>query len=81
MNKIHFAVKKAADYAAFLICTVLTLYLLSDRANAVDAKNKDAEITALRNIVASCLSDSTGKPIKIGDELFLCGIVSIGKYP
>ena len=46
------------------------------RANA----DHVSEISALRSIVASCLSDSTGKHIQIGDEHYLCGIYHLGEF-
>ena len=36
-------------------------------------------VKALEQVVASCLSDSTGKPVQIGEVLYMCGIVEIGK--
>ena len=33
----------------------------------------------LEKLLALCLSDSTGKPIRIGDELYLCGIYKLGE--
>jgi hypothetical protein len=32
----------------------------------------------LEHVVANCLSDSTGRPITIGDQTYLCGIVPTG---
>lgn len=40
--------------------------------------NHAAYTKALEKVVADCLSDSTGKPVVIGDELYLCGIVKTG---
>jgi hypothetical protein len=34
----------------------------------------------MSKILDACLSNSTGKPVKIGDEWFLCGIQPIGRY-
>ena len=67
---------------AWLIGVVGVLYLLSDYANASASNEKAKQATyvaGLEKIVAACLSDSTGKPVKIGDEWFLCGIVPIGR--
>ncbi len=69
--------QRAANIAAFFICLCGFVFLISDKANA----DQKREIDELRKIVAACLSDSTGRPITIGNETYLCGIVSIGKYP
>lgn len=56
-------------------------YLGADRyaeGQAYANKNHAAYTKALEKVVADCLSDSTGKPVIIGDELYLCGIVRTG---
>lgn len=73
------------NVAAGAIIVVLSLYLISERANAVepDARKVIAEqrayIAALEQTLAKCLGDKE-QAIKIGDEWFLCGATSIGKY-
>lgn len=62
--------------AAWLIGVMGVLYLLSDYANASASEEKAKQAA----YVAACLSDSTGKPVKIGDEWFLCGIVAVGSF-
>lgn len=72
----------------FIVCTA---FLLSEKANALNdaADNRAASkitkqaeyIAGLEKIVASCLSDAhLGKPIKIGDEWFLCSIQPLGRF-
>lgn len=76
------ATARLVALVCWFIGVVGVLYLLSDYANASasDEKAKQAEYVAgLEKIVAACLSDSTGKPVMIGDEWFLCGIVPIGR--
>ena len=41
-------------------------------------KKQATYVKSLEKIVADCLSDSTGKPVVIGNELYLCGIVKTG---
>lgn len=91
MAGLQNATKKAANIAAFILCAVGCLYLMSDAANALGTASDNqsaaiiskqkADIEALTKIVATCLSDDhTGKPLKIGDEWFLCGLSPLGSY-
>lgn len=50
-----------------------------DNRVAADRANMKVYVEALEQVAASCLSDSTGKPVQIGDVLYMCGIVEIGK--
>ncbi|OHD24958.1 MAG: hypothetical protein A2Y38_20230 [Spirochaetes bacterium GWB1_59_5] len=47
-------------------------------AQAIETRRHAAYTKSLEQVVANCLSDSTGKPVQVGDEMFLCGIVSTG---
>ena len=63
---------KIVGYVCAAIAVALACYALLDYRDA-----KAAEYTkALEETLAICLSD-TYKPIKIGDEWFLCGINKI----
>jgi len=33
----------------------------------------------LEKVLAQCLSDATGKPLVIGDEIYLCSIYRVGE--
>lgn len=87
-SPIRAIANKAANIAAFLLFAAACLYLMSDAANAgIHASDKATirkqqdDIAALTKIVAACLSDATGKPIRIGNEMYLCGIVPVGRFP
>lgn len=74
---------KAVGAVCMAIAVISVLYLLSDHANAAGAQAEArhaGEIEALKQIVAACLSDSTGRPLRIGDDWFLCGITHIGSF-
>lgn len=51
----------------------------ADNRVAADRANMKVYVKALEQVVASCLSDATGKPVQIGDTMYLCGIVEVGK--
>lgn len=68
---------RLVGYLCALIGIIGFLYLISDRANA--QPNPDY-IQGLEQIVAACLSDATGRPIAIGGQWYLCGIVPIGEF-
>lgn len=57
----------------WVIVLLAALWWLSPDADAAQVEY----VHGLEQIVAACLSDATGKPIKIGDDWFLCGIVPI----
>ncbi len=60
---------------ALYIVALLAVYAIAQRQDAADA-----EYTRnLEEVVATCLSGPTGKPVTIGDEVFLCGIVNTGE--
>lgn len=90
MSGMPYIAKKAADIAAFVVLVGGFLYLTSEHANSsgVAASNQSAAtiqqqaevIAGMSKILDACLSDSTGKPVRIGDEWFLCGIQPIGRY-
>ena len=90
ISGMPYIAKKAADIAAFVVLVGGFLYLTSEHANSsgVAASNQSAAtiqqqaevIAGMSKILDACLSDSTGKPLLIGDEWFLCGIQPIGKY-
>ena len=90
ISGMPYLAKKAADIAAFVVLVGGFLYLTSEHANSsgVAASNQSAAtiqqqaevIAGMSKILDACLSNSTGKPVKIGDEWFLCGIQPIGRY-
>lgn len=90
ISGMPYLAKKAADIAAFVVLVGGFLYLTSEHANSngVAPSNQDAitiqqqaeVIAGMSKILDACLSNSTGKPVKIGDEWFLCGIQPIGRY-
>lgn len=60
---------------AAYITALLAIYAITQRQDAADV-----EYTRnLEEVVASCLSSPIGKPVTIGNEIFLCGIVSTGE--
>ena len=60
---------------AAYITALLAIYAITQRQDAADV-----EYTRnLEEVVATCLSGPTGKPVTIGDEVFLCGIVNTGE--
>lgn len=72
---------KAVGFTLAVVLIASVLFLISDTANAIEqnATAKQAGyVAALEAIAKSCLSDSTGKPIRIGDDLYLCGIYHVG---
>lgn len=59
---------------AYLVA-LLAIYAVMQRQDA-----EDVEYTKnLEQIVATCLSDTTGKPIMIGNEIYLCSIYNTGE--
>lgn len=88
MSGLQFIAKKAAHIAAFLLCAIGCLYLMSDAANAIGAaadnksaatiKQQQQVIDGMSRILDACLSDSTGKPVAIDGQMYLCGIVYVG---
>ena len=80
----HAAMSSVGDRAVGVMCSILgvlaVLFLLSDYANAavIGARNdREAYVAALEKIVTACISDSTGRPVVIDGEWFLCGIVPV----
>lgn len=80
----HAGMSSVGDRAVGVLCSILgvfaVLYLLSDYANAavIDVRNdREAYVAALEKIVTACISDSTGRPVIIDGEWFLCGIVPV----
>lgn len=60
---------------AAYITALLAIYAITQRQDAADV-----EYTRnLEEVVATCLSGPTGKPVTIGNEIFLCGIVNTGE--
>jgi len=60
---------------AAYITALLAIYAITQRQDAADV-----EYTRnLEEVVATCLSGPTGKPVTVGDEVFLCGIVNTGE--
>lgn len=47
-------------------------------SQAIETRRQVAYTKSLEQVVANCLSDSTGKPVQVGDEIYLCGIVGTG---
>lgn len=90
MSGLRFRSDKLIEWASVAIVVACCLFLLSESANsaatatdnraAAKINQQAGEIAELRKIVAACLSDSTGKPVVIGGEWFLCGITSIGTF-
>ena len=59
---------------AYLVA-LIAIYAVMQRQDA-----EDVEYTKnLEQIVATCLSDTTGKPIMIGNEIYLCSIYNTGE--
>ncbi len=80
----HAAMARVGDRAVGVLCSMIgvlaVIYLLSDYANAAtyDIKHdREQYVAALEKIVTACLSDSTGRPVIIDGEWFLCGIVPV----
>lgn len=67
---------KLVGWTCWICGICMVLYLMSDRANA--GQDREAYMRGLESIVTACISDSTGRPVLIDDEWFLCGIVPIG---
>ena len=90
ISGMPYIAKKAADIAAFVVLVGGFLYLTSEHANSsgVAASNQSAAtiqqqaevIAGMSKILDACLSDSTGKPVTINGQIFLCGIVQIGEH-
>ena len=90
ISGMPYLAKKATDIAAFVVLVGGFLYLTSEHANsngvapsnqaAITIQQQAEVIAGMSKILDACLSNSTGKPVKIGDEWFLCGIQPIGKY-
>lgn len=56
------------------ILSLFAIYAIMQRQDAADVEyTKNLETT-----LAACLSDSTGRPVVIGDEIYLCGVVATG---
>jgi hypothetical protein len=76
-------IERLVNTGALILVGCLVGFLISDRANAsvpVTPHPQGDYVKGLERIVAACLSDATGKPVKIGGEIFLCGITSIGEF-
>ena len=59
---------------AVYILSLFAIYAIVQRQDAADAEyTKNLETT-----LAQCLSDGTGRPVLIEDEVYLCGIVATG---
>lgn len=90
MAGMEVVAEKAKNIVLLLAMICCITFLLSEKANAISeeadsrvmakVKNQAEYIKGLEKIVAACLSDSHGKPLAIGDEWFLCGIVPIGSF-
>lgn len=88
MSGLGYLAKRAKDWASYIVLACCCLYLMSDAANAIGAAsdNKSAAtirqqqelINGMTKIMNACLSDSTGLPVQIGNEIYLCGIVHVG---
>ena len=66
-NQMNIEFIKAAAW--WLITLLIALWWLSP--------DKDYQ-HELEKVVATCLSSSSGKPVIIGDEVYMCGVTSIG---
>ena len=83
MNAVVLGISKALAFA----CLIAVIYVLGikhataeqeaeDNRIAAKISNMQGEINALRDIVKTCLTD---RPLKIGDEWFICNTISIGR--
>ena len=86
MSAILFAAVKVLVLGCIFVAAVLAVTgqaqaIQEDADNrvAADRANMKVYVKALEQVVASCLSDSTGKPVQIGDVIYLCGIVEVGR--
>lgn len=74
--------------AVMLVASIL--FLLSEQANAINlaadsraastVSQQQAYIAGLEKIVAACVTDNIGQPLRIGDEWFLCLISPLGNF-
>lgn len=88
MSGMGHLVKRAKDLASYVVLVCCCLYLMSEQANSASAAadNKSAAtirqqqevIAGMSKILDACLSDATGRPVTVGTEMYLCGIVHIG---
>ncbi len=88
ISGMPYLAKKAADIAAFVVLVGGFLYLTSEHANsnsvatsnqaAATIRQQQEVIAGMSKILDACLSDSTGRPVLIENEWFLCGIVQVG---
>jgi hypothetical protein len=68
-ERLPIVIKDGVYLILFIICAYV----------AIDTVETKTSNDAMRKIVAKCLSDSVGRPITIGNEIYLCGIVSTGE--
>ena len=73
LNKTHHSYWLHKLFSMF-VGVVLALVVTSYYTTTSQAYTKELE-----KVLAQCLSDSTGKPIVIGDEIYLCSIYRVGE--
>ena len=62
------------------LLTVLCINAMDMLANAQEqhAADKATQVKVMESILTQCLSDATGRPVVIDNEVYLCGIVPTG---
>ena len=73
MDKIKYRLVGMVSVAA---AAIVIIALWQESADA----SQMSEVSALRSIVAACLSDATGRPVYIGEQVYLCGIYPLGEF-
>lgn len=76
------------DFLINLVLLVLIVGLLTGLCiNAMEilanvqeqqASEQAAQVKVMESILTQCLSDATGRPVVIDNEIYLCGIVKTG---
>lgn len=79
MSGLKFHMPRIAYWLSTALVVACCVFLLSDEANSKQPVPDMQYVRSLEKIVSQCLSDSTGKPIEIDDEIFFCGIYKIGE--
>lgn len=62
------------------LLTALCINAMDMLANAQEqqASERAAQVKVMESILTQCLSDATGRPVVIDNEVYLCGIVKTG---
>lgn len=62
------------------LLTALCINAMEILANVQEqqASEQAAQVKVMESILTQCLSDSTGRPVVIDGEIYLCGIVKTG---